>query len=394
MCDTAVAIKDDGVFFAKNSDRDPNEAQILEWHPATTHSRDQTVQATWIEIPQAAQTYATAISRPWWMWGAEMGANERGVVIGNEAVFTKESLKGDLGLLGMDMLRLALERSASRDEATETIVSLLETYGQVGPCSYENPGFSYHNSFLIADPNGATVLETAGKHWAVEEVSGPARSISNGLTIPGFVEKFSDPLRSTISKCKTRAAITQAGAASAKSVIDLIGVLGDNGTEGGPAWSPLTGSLIGPNVHGGGLVSSSQTVSSWIADLRSDPIHWVTGTSDPALSLFKPVWVDRPADLGPDPTNKLNPGTLWWSHELLHRYALYDWQRAFDHISPQLAVVQEQWLADPPQTGEAFEASKELSDQFRLELLELPLHDTRPRWVQEQWAKYNAQALP
>lgn len=145
---------------------------------------------TWIEIPQAQRTYATAISRSWWMWGAEMGANERGVVIGNEAVFTKESLKGDLGLLGMDMLRLALERSATRGEATELIVSLLEAYGQVGPCSHENPGFSYHNSFLIADPGGATVLETAGKHWAVEEVEGPALSISNGLTLTCVTSLF------------------------------------------------------------------------------------------------------------------------------------------------------------------------------------------------------------
>jgi secernin len=41
------------------------------------------------------------------MWGAEMGANDQGVCIGNEAVFTK--LQGpedeDERLLGMDLVR-------------------------------------------------------------------------------------------------------------------------------------------------------------------------------------------------------------------------------------------------------------------------------------------------
>ena len=60
----------------------------------------------------------------------------------------------------MDLLRLALERAGNRHEAVEVIVQLLERHGQGGACSYERPKFTYDNSYLIADPAGAIVLET------------------------------------------------------------------------------------------------------------------------------------------------------------------------------------------------------------------------------------------
>ena len=43
------------------------------------------------------------------MWGAEMGANQHGVVIGNKAVWSRMPLNRGVALTGMDLLRLALE---------------------------------------------------------------------------------------------------------------------------------------------------------------------------------------------------------------------------------------------------------------------------------------------
>ena len=78
MCDILVATpkatEEKVMLFAKNSDRDPNEAQVLEVIPRQKHE-EETVKLTYVEFPQAKETYAVILSRPWWIWGAEMGVN-------------------------------------------------------------------------------------------------------------------------------------------------------------------------------------------------------------------------------------------------------------------------------------------------------------------------------
>jgi len=388
MCDTLVAITDDGPVFAKNSDRDVNEPQVLRWYAAADHPADAEVATTWSRIPQARRTHAVLLSQPWWMWGAEIGANEHGVVIGNEAVFTRRTGRGPAGeLLGMDLLRLALERAASADEAVEVIVTLLERHGQGGSCSHEHPRFRYDNSYLVADRTGAVVLETAGRHWATERVTGPGRAISNGLTIAGFAERYADPVRGTVAACRSRRGATEGAAGRATGPADLFAALRLHGPGGAPSWSPVNGSLHSPCVHGGGLLTGSQTTASWVADLGADGSHWVTGTSAPCLSVFKPVQVTHPVDVDPQPMpdNRFDPAYRWWRHERLHRAALRDASRALALIAPQRDALEASWLAEPPTSTEAFAAADALTERWLGELSGLGDTDLRPRWLRRQW---------
>lgn len=127
------------------------------------------------------------------MWGCEHGVNEYGVVIGNEAVWTRIAQEEEIDddgrtttrslLLGMDLVRLGLERGKTSKDALNVITQLLEEYGQGGPCAENDPSFTYHNSFLIADINEAYILETAGRHWVAQRLTTGSRNISNELTI-------------------------------------------------------------------------------------------------------------------------------------------------------------------------------------------------------------------
>ncbi len=186
MCDTFIALppatKDGSVIFAKNSDRPAGEGQDIRVYPGARHAAGEVLQCTYIEIPEVERTHAVLLSQIDWMRGAEMGANDCGVVIGNQAVWTRLP-PGPPALLGMDLVRLGLERGATARDALDVIGSLLEEFGQGGPCAENDPGFAYDNSFLIADVHEAWVLETAARLWVAERVPRGVRNISNRLSI-------------------------------------------------------------------------------------------------------------------------------------------------------------------------------------------------------------------
>jgi dipeptidase len=386
-----VVVGRDQVLFAKNSDRDANEAQLLDWQPRRSHQPGSQVRCTWIEIEQVADTNAVLLSRPFWMFGAEMGANEHGVVIGNEAVFTHAPTQST-GLTGMDLLRLALERAATATDGVSVITELLERHGQGGGCGHEHRSFAYDNSFIVADHREAFVLETAGREWAVEHVAPGARAISNGLTIPEFADGRSQRVRTHFSRSRRRRACTEAGAARATTAGDLMTVLRDHGGPG-PRYSPITGAMGAPCMHAGGLAAASQTTASWVAELTpTGANHWCTATAAPCTGLFKPVRVDEPLDLGPDPVDRFDPRCLWWRHELLHRRCLADPERLLPLFVAERDDVERRWLATPPEPAHAFAEADRMLERWFDDAWATDISDRRPVWVRRYWNVRNRRA--
>src|SRR5258708_2734680 len=128
--------------FAKNSDRPPSEAQTLLAHAARPPAGLLDTQYLRIADPGAASFVG---SHPTWLWGAEHGVNEHGVAIGNEKIWTVDDPHAlPAALLGMDLVRIGLERGRTADDAREAITSALREHGQggSGEPGHDSPYFS------------------------------------------------------------------------------------------------------------------------------------------------------------------------------------------------------------------------------------------------------------
>lgn len=354
MCDTIVALPsataDGVVLFGKNSDRERNEAQAVEFVPATEHSAGTSLRCTYIDIPQARRTHAVLLCRPFWLWGAEMGANAHGVVIGNEAVHAQTPAPQQQALIGMDLLRLGLERGATAAEALAVIIDLLQRHGQGGNCGYLSPHF-YNNAFIIADPREAFVLETVERDWVVQRAAG-VRAISNAYSIgrafdrasPGMAARLGvDGVRSLTDLQKDASSHGRARCDRSTSLLrrvqgrvqvqDMMAILRDHGSDD-PSWHPQSATGRTICMHAAEATRGGQTVNALVSELqRGRIVHWVTGTAAPCLSIFKPILPDHPLPAhGATPTARCDAATLWWQHEQLHRAMLQDFPAALAAI--------------------------------------------------------------
>jgi hypothetical protein len=280
------------MWFAKNSDRHPAEVQVLEWHPRRARADELTTQ--YLTLPDADAS-AFLGSRPTWLWGCEHGVNEHGVTIGNEKIFTVDSPRAlPPALLGMDVVRLVLERARTVDDALYLCTSLVEKYGQGGtgePFDDE----PYFSSFLLADAGGAWVVETSNRTW-VAKPAGDGTSISNRVSLttdwtraspdvtPGtdFDERRLPQVPTT--RADHRLAVTRTCVARGPIVDarDLAATLRDHTDANGSGFSVC---LHRPDFH-------AQTTASMIVDLRADggPTRVWSCLGNPCVGVYVPMF--------------------------------------------------------------------------------------------------------
>ncbi len=372
MCDTLCAPGRRGMVFAKNSDRPPGEVQIA-WPFGRRASAGCTLRTQYLSIGDAG-AHATFLSCPTWLWGAEHGVNEHGVAIGNERVSTThDAAAAKPALIGMDLVRLGLERARTAAEAVDVMTGLLETCGQGGIADAAHHE-AYDSSFLIADPAGAFVLETAGSDYAVAPfASGVAISnrlvlgtewtrASAGLTPGDDFDRFRDHDEDT-GYADVRLAASRRFLASADSggvtAAATAAHLRDHGTgpwgapgldgqvQAPPARVGADGSGISVCMHVRGL---SVTAASMIAELTPGiadgaPLRVFVAAGSPCASIYVPAFPRTATGPPPFVPLELSGEELWHAADALRQLVEAD-PDALARIRERLTPVEDELWAE------------------------------------------------
>uniref|UniRef100_A0A7S0ZI39 Dipeptidase n=1 Tax=Timspurckia oligopyrenoides TaxID=708627 RepID=A0A7S0ZI39_9RHOD len=280
-----------------------------------------------------------------------MGCNSAGVVIGNEAVYTKVPYEAEPALLGMDLIRLTLEKAASAKDALRILTEFLEKYGQGGDCSADRDGWQYHNSFILADSTEAFVLETAGRTWVAEVVTRGPRSISNNLSI----HKHDFSSRDLVEKARALgwkgdseddldfAAVFAAGGCDPDQRElcgrSLLANATSNGSMQVEDMVEILRSHKGSICMHGGFSSTSSQVS--LLTRAGNDVHLFTGSSWPCSSIFKPIDVSSATEYSSD---AFELSTELWNAQRRMLSGLYRDSAQLDAIRDAQRLTEKDWL--------------------------------------------------
>jgi secernin len=371
--------------FAKNSDRPPGEIQLAAPF-GRRGSAGCTLRTQYLSIGDHG-AHAALLSCPTWLWGAEHGVNEYGVAIGNERVrTTHDAARAAPGLIGMDLVRLGLERARSAEEAMGVMTELLTTHGQGGVADAAH-GQAYDSSFLIADPGNAFLLDTAGRHYAAT-LFPAGTAISNRLSTrrqwttasPGFeaggdFDEFRDHDEDTryadVRLAASRRFLDDhrdGGLTPAATAAHLRdhgqgpwGALGASGPADPPPASvhaDFSGVTVCMHVRGHSVTTASM-IAVLPTDLRSGaPVRAYVALGSPCVSVFVPAFPRTVAGPPPFVPFELSNERMWKAADTLRRCvedepaAIADIRTALDPVENELWAEADDVAESPAQWPE------------------------------------------
>ena len=344
------------------------------------------------------------LCKPVWMWGASMGSNSAGISICIESITPSSNPSDDEDndyLTGMDLLRLALMFGDSALDAVEIIDHYLSSYEQKGIQTWMNSGANiYYSTFLIAEYNEVWIVETVNQMLVAKKFHHGIHTISNQYALSAPFDMISNELRDYCddqginwkhdldmnnqftswrqrlfddSTTRTNYIHSTLGEIIIKRKLvmnDFCNILRSHQIRFPSDTDEINGidqGIMGMNIcaHAGyGPLRRLQSTNSMICVMRRDGkiINFVTGTSAPCISIFKPIYIGCtvPNKLGVgyrkfcngnfidldkknqkrllqtydtllkrkndiiSTTNALvyndaNKNQLWWKHEVFHR---------------------------------------------------------------------------
>lgn len=400
-CDSMIANSsatvNGSIIYAKNSDRPLNEAQPLIYYPPAEHKEGEMVRTSFIEIPQVPHTYGVIGSKLETFFGFEHGINEWGLAIGNEQTSGREIPENKWGLIGMDILRLTLERSKNAQEAIDCITELLETYGTGGDPTVRIPYFN--TNLIIADPYECYVFESHQRDWAVKKVEKTA-VIGNCYSLQDY-DMISDNAVSNAVKNGWWAAERPFNPARAWTPDDhkwdedegfvrfgrikelmtrhdkytvemMMSNLRDH-YDDIPAlqtiFSPAMSKIGTICCHPGGT-DGCITSASMVAEIRKDApkelrfTAW-TSMAPPCCSIFRPIY-----NTGKLPEHMSGAGKIydkdenWWTFIELERYLSLCYEEWAPVVKKDFAAMEKEFLEEAAHIEKTYSGDISVLDEF------------------------------
>ncbi len=371
MCDSFVALgnstRSGSVLLAMSADTEVNEAEHVTRYERRDHGEGSLVRITHRTIPQARTTHEIILGRSFWAWGAELGCNEHGVAVGNEAAFSNQAAEKE-GACCLDLCRLPVERGETARGAVEAVGEVVEAFGQGGNCQMMG-NFPFDTGLLIGDRHEAYVMNCAGKHWAARQVE-DVMAISNRYQITddwdlssletgngaktdfraSFVdEKREAEVAALHRECRAQELLeARKGSITVRDMADILRDLGDDPESYNIPDGELPTRIC---MHAGPHESRFwHATGAMITDSSDEGVLvWMTATSATDLSVFKPLFFDAEMpDMGPPPEGTYTPGSLWWKHERLHRRAVADYRALKPDIRGDFDELETEFFAEGP----------------------------------------------